>query len=273
MPAQDFDLRSRYLDVDDRLVELKTLMEEASFAEADFREKFDMSWVYHDCGLEGMVLSYHEIKAAIDRKVVSDNHLIPTYTLIKNLKTAMDYIREQAMKKAARVNVQMMQDVHAILVKGFEKYEPGAYRKDIPIHRNYFHEISPPQKVSARIDKLMELVGAAEFRSWHPIKQAAAFHHEFMGAFPFTDHSGQVGRLLMNFFLLRGDYLPAVIHAVDRQRYYESLRGTNSLALREHLVDALENALESAVHYHRDALKTADMIRRARPETRTSAAK
>jgi Fic family protein len=94
-----------------------------------------------------------------------------------------------------------------------------------------------------------------------------------MGAFPFTDHSGQVGRLLMNFFLLRGDYLPAVIHAVDRQRYYESLRGTNSLALREHLVDALENALESAVHYHRDALKTADMIRRARPETRTSAAK
>ncbi len=93
MPAQDFDLRSRYLDVDDRLVELKTLMEEASFAEADFREKFDMSWVYHDCGLEGMVLSYHEIKAAIDRKVVSDNHLIPTYTLIKNLKTAMDYIR------------------------------------------------------------------------------------------------------------------------------------------------------------------------------------
>ena len=86
MAAQDFDLRSRYLDVDDRLVELKTLMEEASFSMADFREKFDMSWIYHDCGLEGIVLSYHEIKAAIDRKVASDNHLLPTYTIIKNLK-------------------------------------------------------------------------------------------------------------------------------------------------------------------------------------------
>jgi Fic family protein len=266
MAVQDFDLRSRYLDVDDRLVELKTLMEEASFAEADFREKFDMSWVYHDCGLEGIVLSYHEIKAAVDRKVASDNHLLPTYTLIKNLKTAMDFIRDQATRKSSRVNVQMMQDVHAILVKGFEKYEPGAYRKDIPIHRNYFHEISPPHKVAARIEKLMELVGTSEFRSWHPIKQAAAFHHEFMGAFPFTDHSGQVGRLLMNFFLLRGDYLPAVIHAVDRQRYYESLRGANSLALREHLVDALENALESAVLYHRDAIKTLDMSRQASQE-------
>ncbi|MEW5855700.1 MAG: Fic family protein, partial [Myxococcota bacterium] len=234
-------------------------MEEASFSMADFREKFDMSWIYHDCGLEGIVLSYHEIKAAIDRKVASDNHLLPTYTIIKNLKSAMDFIREQAARKSSKVNVQMMRDVHAILVKGFEKYEPGAYRKDIPIHRNYFHEISPPQKVSARIDKLMELVGTAEFRAWHPIKQAAAFHHEFMGAFPFTDHSGQVGRLLMNYFLLKGDYLPAVIHAVDRQRYYESLRGTNSLALREHLVDALENALESAVVYFRDALKISEM--------------
>jgi Fic family protein len=69
----------------------------------------------------------------------------------------------------------------------------------------------------------------------------------------------EVGRLLMNWFLFRGDYLPAVIHAVDRQRYYESLRGSNSLALREHLVDALENALESAVLYHRDALKIHEM--------------
>ena len=33
----------------------------------------------------------------------------------------------------------------------------------------------------------------------------------------------------------------------------------NSLALREHLVDALENALESAVQYHRDALKISEM--------------
>lgn len=255
MAAQDFDLRSRFLDVDDRLVELKTLEEEASFAAADFKEKFDLSWVNHDCGLEGIVLSYHEIKAALEKRNPGDSHMAPTYQLIRNLRVANDFIRDQAQKKAARVNVQMMQDVHAILVKGFEKYEPGAYRKDIPIHRNYFHEISPPAKVSPRIDKLMELVSTAEFRSWHPIKQAAAFHHEFMGAFPFTDHSGQVGRLLMNFFLLRGDYLSAVIHTVDRQRYYESLRGQNSLALREHLVDAMENALESAIQYHREALR------------------
>jgi Fic family protein len=259
MPVQDFDLRSRYLDVDDRLVELKTLMEEAHFTQADFKEKFDMSWIYHDCGLEGLVLSYHEIKAAVDRKVVSDSHLIPTYTVIKNLKAGVDYIRDQAARKNSKVSVQMIRDIHGILVRGFEKYEPGLYRKDIPIHRNYFHEISPPHKVVARIEKAIELTATSEFRAWHPIKQAAAFHHEFMGAFPFTDHSGQVGRLLMNYFLLKGDYLPAIIHAVDRQRYYESLRGTNSLTLREHLVDALENALESAIAYHQDALKIAEM--------------
>ena len=32
----------------------------------DFIARLDFSWIYHDNALEGVVLSYHELKAAID---------------------------------------------------------------------------------------------------------------------------------------------------------------------------------------------------------------
>ena len=53
---------------------------------AEFDEKFDQSWIYHDNALEGVVLSYHELKAAIDKKIISDVTLIPMYEEIKNHK-------------------------------------------------------------------------------------------------------------------------------------------------------------------------------------------
>ncbi len=46
---------------------------------AEFDEKLDVSWIYHDNAMEGVVLSYHELKAAIDKKIISDVTLIPMY--------------------------------------------------------------------------------------------------------------------------------------------------------------------------------------------------
>ena len=63
---------------------------------ADFDEKMDVSWVYHDNALEGVVLSYSELKAAIDKRIISDVSLIPMYEEIKNHKSAIEWVRETA---------------------------------------------------------------------------------------------------------------------------------------------------------------------------------
>ncbi|MBL8685311.1 MAG: Fic family protein [Myxococcales bacterium] len=78
------------------LQEMLATMEEQALAE--FQERLDMSWIYHDCALEGMVLSFHELKSAIDKDVVSDVSLIPTYDEIRAHKAAIDWVREQAAK-------------------------------------------------------------------------------------------------------------------------------------------------------------------------------
>ena len=55
-----------------------------------FNERLDFSWIYHDNALEGIVLSYHELKAAIDKNIISDASLIPAYADIANYKAAID---------------------------------------------------------------------------------------------------------------------------------------------------------------------------------------
>lgn len=78
------------------LQEMLATMEEQTLAE--FQERLDMSWIYHDCALEGMVLTFHELKSAIDNDVVSDVSLIPTYDEVRAHKAAIDWVREQAAK-------------------------------------------------------------------------------------------------------------------------------------------------------------------------------
>ena len=54
----------------------------------DYQDRLDVSWIFHDNALEGVVLSYSELKAAIDQRIISDVTLIPMYEEVRNQKTA-----------------------------------------------------------------------------------------------------------------------------------------------------------------------------------------
>ncbi|MBL8952900.1 MAG: cell filamentation protein Fic, partial [Myxococcaceae bacterium] len=64
-------------------------------------------------------------------------------------------------------------------------------------------------------------------------------------------HSGKVARMAANMVLLRHNFFPAVIHSIDRQRYYEAFRGAPA-AFRSTMMDAMENVLDQGLKYFRD---------------------
>ena len=72
--------------------------------------------------------------------------------------------------------------------------------------------------------------------------------------------SGKVGRLIMNYFLIRAGYLPAVIHASDRQAYYEALKDGPE-ALRLIVIEAMEQAVDAGVRHLRERLKMRSAVR------------
>ncbi len=215
---------------------------------AEFQERLDMSWIFHDCSLEGTVLSFHELKSAIDKDVVSDVSLIPTYDEIRAHKSAIDFVREcAANKKKVAVNVELLLKLHEVLSPDDPEAREGAWRKETPVHRLYFHDIAAPEKIAGEMKKLDEWLQDPETRkTTSPLRLASKLHFKLMQIYPFTRQSGKLARLAMNLILLRGDYPPAIIHSTERQRYYESLKGP-SLQLHNLMSESLENAIDSAI--------------------------
>ncbi|MCP5066066.1 MAG: Fic family protein, partial [bacterium] len=98
------------------------------------------------------------------------------------------------------------------------------YRKDNPIHRLYFHDLAPADKISYRMRKLTDWFRTEECKRAHPIELACEVHREVIRIFPWPEISGRVARLAMNHILVHEDYWPGIVHSVDRQRYYDVLR-------------------------------------------------
>lgn len=242
-------MKTRYLEVDDRTVELRARMRKAKDRAREFLPKFDCSLLYHENALEGVVFSSAELLGALDPlAVAADASQVPIFHEIRNHKAALDAIREEARDPKSRLSLTLIKKLYEILGQGFDGRDKANYRRDMPLHRTYFHDIAQPPKIQAQLEKLVDYTTTAEYRELHPINRAATVHWMFMQAFPFADNSGKVARLLAHMILIRAGYLPAIIHSIDRQRYYESLR-VPMATLRQLTLEAAENSLDNALKF------------------------
>ena len=214
----------------------------------DYRDRLDISWIFHDNALEGVVLSFAELKAAIDHRIISDVTLIPMYEEVRNHKAAVDFVREASIaKKPPAVDIELVRKINGILTP--EAVAKGCpYRKENPLHRLYYHEIAAPEKITYRMRKIAEWMESDEFADLHPITRAVKAHFRVLSVYPWTKNSGKVARLLMNFILMKHGYLPAVIHSIERQRYYEVLRFEND-GLINLVIESLENSIETTARF------------------------
>lgn len=206
-------------DIDDRTDELRDLAVAHPDIWAEFHQRFEMGWIFHENALEGIVLNHAEITSALQGRPIAQD----TYPAIRNFRLAMDLIRRRAAE-GATITMELVREIHAVLGSHDPKYQVARYRKDIPLHRTYFHDIAQPHDIVTRLEKLLQWAAENDPEDEDAIRFAAHFHHQFMSIFPFAENTGKVGRLLMNLILVRHGYLPLVLHATDRQRYYDTLR-------------------------------------------------
>jgi Fic family protein len=246
----------RFFDMDSQLTLLRDRASRATQALVDeFDRRLEISWIYHDSALEGVVLSYSEIKAAIDKKIISDVSLIPSYEEIKAFKAAIEWSKEFAANRKKPVNLETIRKLYSILTPD-EVAKGIPYRKDNPLHRLYYHEISPPDKIVQRMKKLGEWMEEDATRRLHPVERAARVHFKLMNIYPWTANTGRVARVLSNIILTREGYPPAIVHSIDRQRYYEVLR-SESAGIVPLYVEAVATSVETAIKFYEETRATA----------------
>ncbi|KYF58662.1 hypothetical protein BE08_11770 [Sorangium cellulosum] len=210
-------------------------------------ESLDMSWIYHDSALEGVVYTFDELRAALSgpAPLVADSSLQPTYDDIRRHKEAIAYVREQGENKRAPVTVDCVKKLYLILHPEEGDIKTVKYRKDIPQHRLYFHEYAPPDKIAYKVRQIIDWLNDPETRKTrNGIRIAARAHYDLLRVYPFPNDSGKVARLFMNMLLLRTGLPPSIIHSTERQRYYEALKGSATTVLQM-VQESVENALAS----------------------------
>jgi Fic family protein len=234
--------------IEERTATLEARLQKAEPGfQASYRENLDMSWIYHDSALEGVVYTFQELKTAIDpmSTVVADSSLQPVCEEIRRHREALDYIRDYATKRRLPINLDVVKKIYVILHPEEGDVKTVRYRKDVPQHRLYFHEYAAPDKIAVKMRQILDWIADPETKSSrNSVRIAARAHYDMVRVFPFTHDSGKVARLFMNLMLLRNGYPPAIVHSTERQRYYEALKGS-SAAMTQIVQEAIDNNLAS----------------------------
>lgn len=207
-----------------------------------FTDRLIFSWLYHDHALEGVVLTDQDIWRALSGQPVRNycDGLIQK-SLLRQREIALSFFNPAT--RPEELSMELIKDLHARLCDDGDD-AAGRYRKRDTSPGVYNLDVVPHASISYYFRKFMD-TWENELSRHHPVRAAAMAHWEFMKVFPFDEKSGIVGRLMMNYLLIRAGYPPAIIHAHDRHHYFAALDGRRA-DLIPVVVDAISSAIEAA---------------------------
>ncbi len=255
------DIDARLTEVDAAVTRWREMVAMVSRElRTEFLRRLRISLIFHDAALEGEVLTYSEIKAAVDPAIISDVSLIPSYEAIKHFDAAVTHAELLASKSKA-IKLDTVKELYAVLAPA-EKPKGSPYRKENPLHRLYYQEIAAPEKITYRMRKFGDWLDGAAQKQLHPIERVAETHHRLMGIFPYLTESGRLARVLSILQLRHDDYPTPIIHSIDRQRYFEALKGEPRDLVSLYL-EAVETSAVSELQVYEEAAAALPRKRRA----------
>jgi len=213
-------------------------------ARQHFDERLRLSWVYHDHALEGVVLTENELQRGIageQGKDYCENNLLCD---VHRLYSAIPIVRREA-RIQRELDLDFIKYLHVLAVAS-DNPAAGRYRKSEQPPGAYLHEWAQVRSISYRMRKLMSFI-TDEAPQMHPVRAAAHLHSHAMRVMPFERRSGTVGRMLLNFWLLREGYPAVVIPAHARAEYYTALRD-GTAEMTQLLSWSLEQTLDKGIH-------------------------
>ncbi|MDY0059625.1 MAG: Fic family protein [Myxococcota bacterium] len=207
----------------------------------------DVSLIFHDAALEGDCLDADEILAAIQGQPPVAGSTEQVSRRIRTLEAGLELMRREARPHSADEALLLLKRVHLTVTP--DPSRGGRYRRSAVSHRAYFHEVVKPSRISYLLRRLFSWVDSEDARRLHPIRVAGEILYRLVTTSPFEDCSGQVARLFASGHLMAHGYLPAIVHAQDRQRYYEAFVSSEPDEITELLALSLDNSIRSSFRF------------------------
>ena len=203
----------------------KKITTDAQLAEA--LNEHSIAFAYHSGRIENEKITYHDTREIFEHDgVTAYTGDLRTLFEIRNAKEANEsfltaFGEGRALDEALIKEFQRLLTQNTYDTRRYQLGErPGEYK-----HHDFVtgrQEVgAPPEDVAEEMAGLLEEL--AEVPAGKALTAAAYFHAKFENIHPFADGNGRVGRLAMNYFLVRSQHPPVIIHEEDRKEYYEAL--------------------------------------------------
>ena len=176
--------------------------------------------VYNSNAIENSTLSLEEtdkilLQIELDR-YITEREIFEA----KNLARVVEYIENKS--KESELNFDVILSLHKMLISHIRDDIAGRFRKEDEWVRVGDYVAPNPLEVTDRLQKVLTEYNANTRDSI--IKRIAKFHLGFEHVHPFCDGNGRIGRVLNNYLLMRGGYVPINIKFIDRAMYYDAFR-------------------------------------------------
>ena len=215
--------------------------------------------VYNSNAIENSTLTLKETEKILLEMEVSRDVSVREVYEAKNLFRVINYIRNKSREK--EIDRELILLLHQMLIGGINDEFAGRFRRPGEYVRVGTHIAPAPEKVESMIETILgEYVNDLEKYFGDKI---AKFHLDFETIHPFCDGNGRIGRVLMNYQLMRAGFPMIIIRDKEKQKYYQSFsdyrQGQNTKTMEKVLALALMESFHKRIAY----LKGKEIIRLA----------
>ena len=167
---------------------------------------------------------------------------------VRNLAQAILEV-EDALQGDIQLTEGLVRHWHQIILRELNDANAGQYRRsDVAITGA---KIQPPLHVDVPPLVASLVACAAGTKNIHIVQKAAWLHWAITRIHPFLDGNGRIARLLQDYILLQGRYVPAPLRSEDRDTgaYYSALESADQGDGTALLELVAKNALKMADRY------------------------
>lgn len=200
---------------------------------------FDIDFTYNSTTIEGNTLTLIETKAVLEDKIsIGGKSLREIYEVLNHNK-AFEYVKG-CIEKNEELDENKVKDIHEILTENI--MQDGIYRNTDVMITGANHTPPTPNEMYNQLrffyedlEKNKQIIDSIELAAWT--------HAEFVKIHPFPDGNGRTSRLIMNYQLMKNNFLPISIKAENRLEYYNALdlyATTGDLKEFKELIENLE---------------------------------
>jgi len=205
--------------------------------------------VFNSNAIENSTLTLKETERILLELEVSRNVSVREVFEAKNLARVMEYTRNKAGE--AELSIDMILFLHKMLIGNINDAIAGRFRTTGEYVRVGTHIAPAPEHVERMMEGIL-LEFSADHTNYFADK-IAKFHLDFETIHPFCDGNGRMGRVIVNYQLMRFGFPNIIIRDKEKQTYYKSFGeyhdSKNTKTMEKIITLALTESLHKRIAY------------------------